>query len=71
MTHKSSGDLLKNHPAIPELKDIPLTLWQKFWHNFMGWHKPYTITGFDGCSIHATCDICGKKGLIDSNGDLF
>jgi hypothetical protein len=28
-------------------------------------------TGFDGVSIHAYCARCGKRGMIDSQGNLF
>ena len=38
---------------------------------WIGWHGPYVITGFDGCSPHATCRWCGYEGLIDSQGGLF
>jgi hypothetical protein len=38
---------------------------------YMGWHGPTTSTGFDGCSVHAKCNWCEYKGLIDSQGNLF
>lgn len=36
------------------------------WHNGSG-----NVTGFDGCSIHATCGKCGKKVMQDSQGNWF
>jgi len=37
----------------------------------IGWHGRIVWTGFDGASIHAHCLRCGKRGMLDSNGDLF
>lgn len=49
-------------------------MWKKFrlWLcKYMGWHKVTHFDGFDGCSAMATCAICGYRGLIDSQGNLF
>lgn len=36
----------------------------------LGWHDgERNITGFDGASIHATCSICGKAVMMDSQGN--
>lgn len=37
----------------------------------MGWHGPWQTKEFDGCSVHAVCDWCESKGLIDSQGNFF
>jgi hypothetical protein len=37
----------------------------------LGWHSYNYFDGFDGCSAKATCKICGYKGLVDSQGNLF
>lgn len=40
--------------------------------NHLGWHDGEgDITGFDGASIHATCSICGKAVMMDSQGNWF
>lgn len=35
-----------------------------------GFHR-IKSRGFDGMSIHAYCERCGKQGMIDSQGNLF
>ena len=36
------------------------------WHNGKGGAK-----SFDGCSVHASCDKCGKEVMQDSQGNWF
>ena len=46
--------------------------WRHFRCNIMGWHNGKgNGIGFDGCSFTATCSICGKKVLMDSQGNWF
>ena len=37
----------------------------------IGWHKPYTTTGFDGCSMTGKCQRCAHRLLMDSQGNWF
>jgi hypothetical protein len=37
----------------------------------MRWHLSYTPESFDGASVHARCNWCGYRGLLDSQGALF
>lgn len=46
------------------------TFWERF-REFMGWHNPVGISGFDGCSFESKCKLCGKKLLMDSRGNWF
>lgn len=41
--------------------------------NFLGWHKPDCSQPiwFDGCSEHSKCRYCGKKIMMDSQGNWF
>ena len=71
----------------PYYKDFSANDWEVFdgktkkqskpWNPFkrfacwIGWHGTRTHLYMDGCSVHARCDWCGYKGMIDSNGDLF
>ena len=41
-----------------------------FGHQIL-WGHWVKITSNDGCSNHAECIYCGKKGMIDSQGNLF
>jgi hypothetical protein len=41
------------------------------WMNWQSFPVGFTAIGFDGCSIHAKCKWCDKKGMIDSQGNLF
>ena len=40
-------------------------------HDKLGWHKPIESWGWDGASFTATCKICGKRILRDSQGGWF
>lgn len=44
---------------------------KRIYHDWLGWHQPEKINGFDGCSFTGKCRYCGKKILMDSNGDWF
>jgi hypothetical protein len=45
---------------------------QRWFCEHLGWHDGEgNITGFDGASIHATCSICGKAVMLDSQGNWF
>ena len=45
---------------------------QRWFCKYLGWHDGEgDITGFDGCSIHARCSICGKEVMMDSQGNWF
>lgn len=49
---------------------IRLLRW--FAHDIMGWHNGKGgPRSFDGCSLHATCSICGKEVMQDSQGNWF
>ena len=42
------------------------------WTCKLGWHDGYGLTnGFDGCSFTGVCSKCGKKVLMDSQGNWF
>ena len=41
------------------------------YHDIFEWHLPTEERGFDGCSIHSTCKICGKSIMQDSQGNWF
>jgi hypothetical protein len=39
---------------------------------FFGWHNGNGgAKSFDGCSVHACCDKCGKTVMQDSQGNWF
>jgi hypothetical protein len=40
------------------------------WHNGNG-QSVSTPSGFDGCSLHATCSKCGKEVMQDGQGNWF
>ena len=42
-----------------------------FYHNIFEWHLPNEEQGFDGCSFHSTCKLCGKEIMQDSQGNWF
>jgi len=47
-------------------------IFKPLYHNIMGWHLPSNEPQkFDGCNIHATCKICGKSIMQDSQGNWF
>jgi len=35
--------------------------------HWAGW----VSAGFDGCSVIADCNLCHRRGLVDSQGNLF
>ena len=38
----------------------------------LGWHDGEgRIDSFDGCNVHSTCSVCGKKVMLDSQGNWF
>lgn len=38
----------------------------------LGWHDgDGNINAFDGCNVHSTCSVCGKKVMLDSQGNWF
>lgn len=44
----------------------------RWWaHDYLGWHAPEQTIGFDGCSLTANCEFCGKHILQDSQGNWF
>jgi hypothetical protein len=43
----------------------------KWFCNVMGWHKAPETKGFDGCSFNGRCPRCGKRVLMDSQGNWF
>ena len=45
--------------------------WRYFSCDIMGWHNGNGENGFDGCSFTGTCSKCGKKVLMDSQGNWF
>ena len=42
-----------------------------FYHDILEWHLPNEEEGFDGCSFHSTCKLCGKEIMQDSQGNWF
>ena len=46
-------------------------LFKRFYHNVLKWHLPNEEQGFDGCSFHSNCKICGKEIMQDSQGNWF
>lgn len=39
---------------------------------YFGWHNGNSgDKSFDGCSVHAVCDKCGKEVMQDSQGNWF
>ena len=47
-------------------------IYRKVFHDGLGWHNGKGGgTSFDGCSVHATCSICGKEVMQDSQGNWF
>ena len=48
-------------------------VFKQFYHNILEWHIPDDLSyeGFDGCSIHSVCKICGKEIMQDSQGNWF
>jgi len=48
-------------------------MWKKI-GEILCWMNAHSIgdyDGYDGCNAYATCRRCGKKGMIDSQGNLF
>lgn len=46
--------------------------WRYFSCEIMGWHNGNgSSIGHDGCSFTAICSKCGKKVLMDSQGNWF
>ena len=43
----------------------------RFFHRVFGWHWPAKERTFDGCSIGSQCRYCGRKILLDSQGNWF
>ena len=39
--------------------------------DLMGWHLAPDHQGFDGCSFFGICPRCGKRVLLDSQGNWF
>lgn len=37
----------------------------------LGWHKCPEQFTFDGCSLQGICPRCGKRVLLDSQGNWF
>lgn len=47
-------------------------LFKGFFHDILKWHQPDSSNKtFDGCSIGSVCKYCGKKILLDSQGNWF
>lgn len=46
------------------------TIFPRLGHALFGWHC-CDMSGFDGCSATGTCKYCGKKCLMDSQGNWF
>jgi len=39
-------------------------------HDILGWHS-CDVEGHDGASFTGTCKYCGKKCMMDSQGNWF
>lgn len=47
-------------------------IFRKFYHDILEWHLPNNEPQiFDGCNIHAKCNICGKSIMQDGQGNWF
>lgn len=44
---------------------------KKFYHDILGWHFPDDTLSFNGCSFCSTCKHCGKRIMMDGQGDWF
>lgn len=45
---------------------------RKFLCNVLGWHKADMIAeGFDGVNCKEHCKYCGKRVMLDSQGNWF
>lgn len=42
-----------------------------FYHDILGWHKPIEEKTFNGSSACSRCRFCGKKIMMDSQGNWF
>lgn len=42
-----------------------------FYHDILGWHEPVEEKTFNGCSVCSRCKFCGKKIMMDSQGNWF
>lgn len=44
-----------------------------FYHDIMSWHRPdyNEIMACDGVNIYTVCKHCGKKFIMDSQGNWF
>ena len=44
---------------------------KRLFHDKLKWHEPTDEIGYDGVSYKSTCKYCGKKILMDSQGNWF
>jgi len=44
---------------------------RNFMCHTMDWHNPSGNSSFDGCSFVSHCKYCGRKILMDSQGNWF
>lgn len=50
---------------------LAATVCRKRWgHDILGWHD-CDVDGCDGASLTGKCKYCGKKCLMDSQGNWF
>lgn len=44
---------------------------RRFLCEFLGWHRPKDVVGFDGCSLTSRCRYCNKRIMQDSQGNWY
>ena len=42
-----------------------------FYHDILGWHEPIEEKTFNRYSVCSRCKFCGKKIMMDSQGNWF
>lgn len=62
-------------PAVSQALKASMIEWLQLQaHRYLGWHWPDEgefPRRFDGFSFHATCRMCGKDIMLDSQGNWF
>ena len=48
-----------------------MTKLRKFLCNIFAWHKPSDCIDMDGVNITSKCRYCGKKIMLDGQGNWF
>ena len=51
----------------PPHKEVMRTIF----HDWLDWHFRVKVLGFDGCSAVGRCLDCGRRVLMDSQGNWF